>query len=138
MSSVPRSLARDRNFAVFWAGQTFSVLGDAVAVIAIPLLVLDATGSLARMGLVTALVGGGSLVAGVAAGPLVDRLDRRRLMIRCDLGRAFLYALVPSPGGCSVPSSGSSMPSPSSAPPSACSSASPTSPPSPTSSTATA
>ena len=95
MSSPSRSLARDRNFAVFWAGQTFSVLGDAVALIAIPLLVLDATGSLARMGLVTALFGVGSLIAGIAAGPLVDRLDRRRLMIRCDLGRAALYALVP-------------------------------------------
>lgn len=78
--ATSRSLARDRNVAVFWASQTFSVL--------------DPTGSLARMGLVTALFGVGSLVAGVVAGPLVDRVDRR-LMIRCDLGRAALYALVP-------------------------------------------
>lgn len=34
------------------------------------------------MGVVTAL-GAGSLVAGIAAGPIVDRVDRRKLMIRC-------------------------------------------------------
>ena len=95
MSSIARSLKGNRDFNIFWAGQTFSVLGDAFAIIAVPLLVLEATGSLARMGLVTAMFGVGSLIAGVVAGPLVDRADRRRLMIRCDLGRALLYALVP-------------------------------------------
>ena len=89
------SLSRNRDFNVFWLGQGFSSLGDAVALIAIPLLVLQATGSLARMGLVTALAGVGSLVMGVVAGPLVDRYDRRRLMVRCDLGRFLVYGLVP-------------------------------------------
>ena len=89
------SLARDRNFAIFWAGQTFAVLGDAFAIVAIPLLVLDATGSVAKMGLVTAVNGLGALLAGLFAGPLVDRLDRRRLMIQCDLGRVVTYALIP-------------------------------------------
>lgn len=56
---------------------------------------LEVTGSLTRMGVVTALIGVGSLVAGIAAGPIVDRFDRRKLMIRCDLGRAVVYALVP-------------------------------------------
>lgn len=90
-----RSLTRNRNFNVFWAGQTFSFLGDAISIVAIPLLILQVTGSLTQMGVVTALYGVGSLVAGIAAGPLVDRFDRRKLMIRCDLGRAIVYALVP-------------------------------------------
>jgi len=90
-----RSLRRNRNFMIFWAGQTCSVLGDAFALIAIPLLVLNATGSLAKMGLVTAAFGAGSLVAGILAGPLVDRVDRRKLMICCDLGRAVVYGLIP-------------------------------------------
>ena len=90
-------LTRNRNFTVFWAGQTFSFLGDAFSIVAIPLLILEMTGSLAQMGVVTALYGVGSLVAGIAARPIVDRVDRRKLMIRCDIGRAFVYGLSSSP-----------------------------------------
>jgi MFS family permease len=92
---VASSLNRNRNFNLFWAGQTFSALGDAFSIIAIPLLVLESTGSLTMMGVVTALYGVGSLVAGIIGGPIVDRADRRKLMIRCDLGRFFLYLLIP-------------------------------------------
>lgn len=94
-SGEPPSLARDRNFLIFWAGQTFSVLGDAIAFIALPLLVLEATDSVARMGQVTAVHGLGALLAGLAAGPIVDRVDRRRLMIQCDIGRLLCSALIP-------------------------------------------
>ncbi|MGI9252760.1 MAG: MFS transporter, partial [Thermomicrobiales bacterium] len=90
-----RSLARNRDFNLFWLGQTLSALGDAFGIIAIPLLVLEATGSLTMMGLVTALNGVGSLLAGIIGGPIVDRADRRKLMIRCDLGRFILYLLIP-------------------------------------------
>jgi MFS family permease len=93
VSATP--LARNKDFNVFWAGQTLSALGDAISIIAIPLLVLEATGSLVAMGAVTALYGVGSLVAGIVGGPLVDRADRRRLMIWADLGRFVLYLLVP-------------------------------------------
>lgn len=90
-----QDLTRNRNFNVFWAGQTLSFLGDAFSIVAMPLLVLEITGSLVQMGVITALYGVGSLVAGIAAGPIVDRFDRRKLMIRCDLARAVIYALVP-------------------------------------------
>ena len=46
-------LWRNRNFNIFWFGQTLSGLGDAVAMIAMPFLVLQVTGSVAQMGLVT-------------------------------------------------------------------------------------
>lgn len=74
----PRPLWRQRDFAVFWAAQTLSVLGDSFALIALPLLVLEATGSLARMGLLTAVGGAAAVVAAVFAGVVVDRVDRRR------------------------------------------------------------
>ena len=37
----------------------------------------------------------GQFVTGLFAGELADRLDRRRLMIGCDLSRCALYALIP-------------------------------------------
>jgi MFS family permease len=86
---------RDRNFNLFWVGQTFDALGDAAATIIIPLLVLEATGSVAQMGLVTGTMGVTSLVASLFSGLIVDRLDRRRLLIFCDFGRALIYFFIP-------------------------------------------
>ncbi|WP_395575045.1 MFS transporter [Streptomyces sp. BK79] len=90
-----RPLWRQRDFGVFWAAQTLSVLGDSFALIALPLLVLEATGSIARMGLLTAVGGAAAVLAAVFAGAVVDRVDRRALLIGCDLVRLVLYGLVP-------------------------------------------
>ncbi|MGI5438431.1 MFS transporter [Streptomyces shenzhenensis] len=95
MSDGVRPLWRQRDFGIFWTAQTLSVLGDSFALIALPLLVLQATGSLARMGLLTAVGAAASVLAAVFAGALVDRVDRRRLLIACDLLRMALYGLVP-------------------------------------------
>ena len=85
----------NRAFTIFWIGQSLSSLGDAFALIALPLLVLQATGSVSQMGLVTGASGVSQLIAGIFAGLLVDRVDRRRLMILCDLGRTILYGAIP-------------------------------------------
>jgi MFS family permease len=90
-----RALWRDRNFAIFWTAQTLSAAGDSFAYIAVPLLVLRATGSVAQMGLLTGVAGAASVCAGIGAGVLVDRLDRRTLLICCDLARMALYGLIP-------------------------------------------
>ncbi|MEU6611298.1 MFS transporter [Streptomyces shenzhenensis] len=95
MDDGARPLWRQRDFGIFWTAQTLSVLGDSFALIALPLLVLQATGSLARMGLLTAVGAAASVLAAVFAGALVDRVDRRRLLIACDLLRMALYGLVP-------------------------------------------
>ncbi len=88
-------LRDNRNFNIFWFGQTLSNLGDAVALIAMPLLVLHVTGSVAQMGIVTGIAGVGMVVAGIVAGPIADRVDRRRFMILCDLIRMVVYAAIP-------------------------------------------
>ena len=90
-----RSLWRDRRFAVFLTAQTLSVAGDSFALIAVPLLVLRATGSVAQMGLLTGAAGAAAVVAGIFAGILADRLDRWLLMAACDLARMVLYGLIP-------------------------------------------
>ncbi|MFC7881137.1 MFS transporter [Streptomyces sp. NPDC057376] len=94
-SGKARPLWRQRDFGIFWAAQTLSVLGDSFALIALPLLVLEATGSIARMGLLTAVGGAAAVLAAVFAGTVVDRVDRRRLLIGCDLVRMVLYGLIP-------------------------------------------
>jgi len=91
----PRPLWRQRDFGIFWTAQTLSVLGDSFALIALPLLVLQATGSLARMGLLTAVGGAAGVLAAVFAGVVVDRADRRGLLIACDLVRMVLYGVIP-------------------------------------------
>ncbi|WFE99675.1 MFS transporter [Micromonospora sp. WMMD964] len=88
-------LWRDRTFGTYWVAQSLSAAGDSFAYLAVPLLVLQATGSVARMGLLTAVAGAASVAAGVFGGVLVDRYDRRTLMIVADLTRLVLYGLVP-------------------------------------------
>ncbi|MFK0044691.1 MFS transporter [Streptomyces sp. NPDC090741] len=89
------SLWRNRDFNVFWLGQALSVLGGSISLLALPLLVYDATGSLVQMGLITVISGVGAITTGLFAGYVVDRTDRRRLMITCDLVRALLLGAVP-------------------------------------------
>ncbi|MFD3694871.1 MFS transporter [Streptomyces sp. NPDC058646] len=90
-----RPLGRNKDFTVFWLGQALSVLGGSVSLLALPLLVLHTTGSLVQMGLVTVVSGVSGIVTGVFAGYVVDRVDRRRLMIGCDLARGLLLGAVP-------------------------------------------
>jgi MFS family permease len=89
------ALWRDRRFCVFLTSQTLSVAGDSFALIAVPLLILRATGSVAQMGLLTGAAGAAAVVAGIFAGVLVDWLDRWILMAACDLARMLLYGLIP-------------------------------------------
>ncbi|MEU9888837.1 MFS transporter [Sphaerisporangium sp. NPDC051011] len=89
------SLWRNRNFRRFLAVQTLSALGDSFSYVAIPLLVLRATGSVVQMGVVTGLVGVASIVTGLFAGYLADRVNRKALLIACDVARCVLYGLIP-------------------------------------------
>ncbi|WP_327256300.1 MFS transporter [Streptomyces sp. NBC_01244] len=95
MTGRRTGLIHNRPFTVFWLGQALSVLGGSVSMLALPLLVLEVTGSLVGMGLITALSGVFAIATGTFAGHVVDRVDRRRLMIGCDLARAVLLGSVP-------------------------------------------
>ncbi|MBT2480666.1 MFS transporter [Streptomyces sp. ISL-94] len=88
-------LRRNKDFNVFWLGQALSVLGGSVSLLALPLLVLEATGSVVQLGLITVVSGATAIGTGLFAGYVADRVDRRRLMIVCDLARAVLLGAVP-------------------------------------------
>ncbi|MEV8315064.1 MFS transporter [Streptomyces sp. NPDC059900] len=91
----PPGLWGNPDYRIFLGVQTLSALGDSFSYVAIPLLVLHSTGSVVRMGLVTALTGVASILTGLFAGVIVDRADRRRLLMLTDWARCLLFALIP-------------------------------------------
>ncbi|HYF79946.1 MAG TPA: MFS transporter [Symbiobacteriaceae bacterium] len=81
-------LLRNRSFVLVFAGMTISLLGDALYALALPLWVLDATGSAGAVALLNGLGSVASLLFAPLAGTVADRTDRRRQMIIADLVRA--------------------------------------------------
>ena len=94
--SSPEPLRRNRDYLTMLVSQGVSALGDAVSFTALPLLVLALTGSGLVMGVVGALGVLPDFAFGMVAGALADRGDRRRMMLRADLGRALLTAAIPA------------------------------------------
>ncbi len=90
-----RPLWRNRDFLLLWSGQTVSVLGTNISTLALPLLVLALTHSPAQAGLMTAMRLLPYLLFSLPAGALVDRWDRKAVMIRCDLMRWIALGSVP-------------------------------------------
>jgi MFS family permease len=97
MGKGPRTGLRwHPSFLRLWAGQSISLLGSRVTMIALPLTavsVLHATTF--EMGILTAAGPLAYLLVGLPAGAWVDRLPRRPVMIVADLGRAILLASIP-------------------------------------------
>lgn len=86
--SKPVSLWRNRDYLMLWGGQTISNVGTGVSTIAYPLLVLAVTGSPAQAGFISAARALIYAILVLPAGALVDRWDRKRAMMICDIGRA--------------------------------------------------
>lgn len=90
-----RTLLRDRRFRLLWMSQFVSGVGDWLVIGFLLPLVTNLTGgsSFAVAGIWIAKIIPALLFTGVV-GALVDRFDRRRLMIACDLIRAGLALLL--------------------------------------------
>ena len=81
-------ILRQRNFGLLWAAGLISLIGDWVLVVGLPIEVYARTGStLATMAMTLAFLIP-AITLGSIAGVLVDRWDRRRLMIIVNLGLA--------------------------------------------------
>lgn len=90
-----RSVFRVPGFMRLWGAQVVSSLGDWIGLIAILALATKVSGSGTGVGLVmTARMLPGFVLAPVG-GALVDRLNRKVVMVACDIGRAALLALLP-------------------------------------------
>src|SRR5262245_3953567 len=90
-------LLGETQFRRFWLGQTISVFGDQITLLALPIVaVLILRADPEQMGVLTAAGLLPSLLFSLPAGVWLDRVgNRRRLMILCDVGRALAIAAIP-------------------------------------------
>jgi MFS family permease len=94
---VPRLLRENANFRRYFIGQSVSLLGDQITVVALPLtavLALHATAG--EMGALTTAYLVPNLLFSLHAGVWIDRRGRRRQsMLAADVGRALLTMTIP-------------------------------------------
>jgi len=90
-----RSLWRNRAYMLLWGGQLVSDLGSGISGLAAPLLILALTNSPALAGVAGSVGAVAYLIVALPAGALIDRWDRKRVMMLCDAGRALSLVTIP-------------------------------------------
>lgn len=79
---------KNREYMLLWSGQVVSNLGSSATAVVYPLLILALTDSPKAAGIAGALRALPYLVLSLPVGALIDRWDRKRVMILSDIGRA--------------------------------------------------
>lgn len=88
MASPPAGRA---GFTLLWTSQTFGEFAYSIAVIVLPLLALSITGSASQAGLIGFVDAVALLLAGLPAGALADRYDRRRVLLWCEAAQVAAF-----------------------------------------------
>ena len=84
------------NFLKFWAGQTVSMVGTRVTVLALPLTaILTLHASPIQIGILGAVGSAASFLFGLVAGVWVDRVRRRPIMTVANFAQAALLSSIP-------------------------------------------
>ena len=91
----PGSLWRNRDYLLLWLGQSISSLGSGISLLAFPLLILAETHSPAAAGASAAIQQVPAFLFSLPAGALVDRWDRKRVLLLCTLGLLLCLASIP-------------------------------------------
>lgn len=89
------ALMGHRNYAVLWTSQLISQLGTRLHWMAISLWVYSRTGSALSVSYVIMALMISPAVVGLFAGAIIDRFDRRKILIYGDLVRAVLVFAIP-------------------------------------------
>lgn len=90
---LPKAIV-NRDLALLASGRLVSQLGDRMYAIAVAWWILDRTGSSVSMGLVMVASILPGIVLGAFVGPLVDRWDRKAVLVAADLARAAVVGAV--------------------------------------------
>ena len=88
-----------KNVVLLLLGRTVSRFGAAFYLIALPLYILQLTGSLAQTGVFFSLSSLPALLVTPFLGVFVEKVNRKHLLVACDLLTAALYALLLLPLG---------------------------------------
>jgi MFS family permease len=101
---LPPLLERDATFRRFWLGQSASLVGDEVTLVALPLLGLLTLGlGAAQLSVLTAVAMVPNLLFSLHAGAWIDRRGgRRRAMATADVGRAAVLVALALAGTAGV------------------------------------
>jgi CRP-like cAMP-binding protein/Na+/melibiose symporter-like transporter len=91
----PFAIVRNRRFRLMWSAQIVSSVGDSLIDVAAALVVYRATGSALAVGLVFVATAAPALIVGLVAGVFVDRFDRKRIMIACEVLRGAAVLAIP-------------------------------------------
>lgn len=94
-SALP-PLWRNRDYMLLWSGQVVSALGSSISGIVFPLLILAMTNNDTTLaGFAGALGSLPYLIFSLPVGALIDRWNRKKVMIICDTFRALNSASIP-------------------------------------------
>jgi MFS family permease len=89
-------LIRNRDYMLLWSGQVVSAVGSGMSGIVFPLLILSLTNNNTVLaGFAGALGSVPYLIFSLPVGALIDRWNRKRVMIICDAFRALNSASIP-------------------------------------------
>ena len=78
-------LWRNQGFAVFWSARTISFAGAGITVVVLPVLVYGMTGSPAWVVSLGPIEAVPYLGLGLLAGAVADRMNRKKIMVGCDV-----------------------------------------------------
>ena len=86
---------QDRKFPVLLASEALSLIGDRILAVALVVLVYDLTGSAATVSILMMLKAVPALFLGTVAGALVDRMNRKYVMVAANLAQGTLVLMIP-------------------------------------------
>src|SRR6476469_10010474 len=96
MPVAPWRVFGSKTFFRLWTAQFVSSLGDwsgLIAILAIAARVSHNSGAAVSLVMTTRVLPG--FLLGTVGGVIIDRFDRRKVMVLCDIGRAGLLVLLP-------------------------------------------
>jgi MFS family permease len=94
-TSALSGVLRETSFRNFWIGFTLSGSGDAMTKTALVWFVYDTTRSAPKVGLLLLAYAGPVAIGGLLAGYLLDRFDRRLIMLADSVIRGLVVGTVP-------------------------------------------
>ncbi|WP_330333371.1 MFS transporter [Streptomyces sp. NBC_00536] len=83
-----------RGFTLLWTSQAFSEFAYSTSLIVLPLIVLAITGSPFQAGIIGFVDAAAMLLAGLPAGAVADRYDRRSVMLWCEAALVAVFGAL--------------------------------------------